>query len=222
MTQNQLERRVRFLTAYACGLTLLLIVPALSAFGPTRSMGPDRLEANLAEADTVVANVVVANQIEVVDRGVVRVRIGGRLPDAVIRGRRVPRGGVAAGVLLYDSTGQERSGYVTFDSGNVILTLDGRRSQSALFVADTTGETALRIWYGKDLIDLRADRDGARITAVENGHVVFQQPEIADPESSYICAALRRLRGQVDEARLLTVCRERMSDAGCRACFEQP
>ncbi|WP_457653812.1 hypothetical protein [Rhodocaloribacter sp.] len=123
-----------------------------------------------------MANVVVANQIEVVDRGVVRVRIGGQLPDAVIRGRRVPRGGVAAGVLLYDDTGQERSGYVTFDSGNVILTLDGRRSQSAFFVADTTGETALRIWYGKDVIDLRADRDGARITAAEDGHVVFQQP----------------------------------------------
>ncbi|WP_456425154.1 hypothetical protein [Rhodocaloribacter sp.] len=218
MTQNQLERRVRFLTAYACGLTLLLIVPALSAFGPTRSMEPDRLEANLAEADTVVANVVVANRIEVVDRGVVRVRIGGQLPDA----GPVPRGGVPAGVLLYDSTGQERGGYVTFDSGNVILTLDGRRSQSAFFVADTTGETALRIWYGKNLIDLRADKDGARITAVQDGHVVFQQPEIADPESSHICAALRELRGQVDDARLLAVCRERMSDAACRACLEQP
>jgi len=219
MTRNQLERRVRFLTAYACGLTLLLIVPALSAFGPDRRMGPDRLEANLAEADTIVANVVVANQIEVVDRGVVRVRIG-RLPDTVIQDRRVPRSG--AGVLIYDSTGQERGGYVTFDSGNAILTLDGRKSQAAFFVADTTGETALRIWYGKDAIDLRADRDGARITAVQEGHVVFQQPEIADPESSRTCAALRELRGRVNEARLLAVCRERMSDAACRACLEQP
>ena len=54
-----------------------------------------------------------------------RVRIGGDLPDAVIGGKRVPRGEKAAGLLMYDGTGQERGGYVTFKTiRNVVLTLD--------------------------------------------------------------------------------------------------
>lgn len=69
------------------------------------------------------------SEIVVVDsKGAERVRIGGDLPDAIIGGKRVPRGQQAAGVLLYDATGSERSGYVTFEpSGNVGLTLDSRQ-----------------------------------------------------------------------------------------------
>src|SRR5262249_734247 len=67
------------------------------------------------------------SELVVVDpKGVERVRIGGDLPDATINGKRVPRGEKAAGVLLYDTTGQERSGYVTWESGNVGLTIRAR------------------------------------------------------------------------------------------------
>src|SRR5437763_10855024 len=48
------------------------------------------------------------------DHGIVRVRIAANLPDPVIRGKRVSRGDPATGVMLYDRTGQERGGYLTF------------------------------------------------------------------------------------------------------------
>src|SRR4051812_28285744 len=70
-----------------------------------------------------------ARELVIVDsKGVERVRIGGDLPDAVINGKRIPRGEQAAGVLIYDGMGQERGGYVTWDpSGNAGLTLDTRK-----------------------------------------------------------------------------------------------
>ncbi|MBA2707661.1 MAG: hypothetical protein H0U59_07650 [Gemmatimonadaceae bacterium] len=69
-------------------------------------------------------------ELVVVDRnGVDRIRIAGELPDAIIKGRRVPKGERAAGVILYDSTGQERSGYVTWEpSGNVGMAVDTKSS----------------------------------------------------------------------------------------------
>src|SRR6476660_5540728 len=87
------------------------------------------------------------------DKGVERVRIGANLPDPVIRGKRVSRGDPATGVMLYDRTGQERGGYVTFERGNQIaLTLDNTDVQSALFVAPAEGGVALRISHGQDEI----------------------------------------------------------------------
>ena len=217
MTNSQLERRVRTLTAAVCGLTVLLGLFVLGGFSMDRSghlLKPERIEA-----DTVAAQVVMTEQVEVVDRGVVRVRIGGQLPDA---SANAPRGGVPAGVLLYDDTGGERGGYVTFDeAGTVLLTLDGRQQQNALFVADTSGATALRIWYEDDAVELRADQDGARLTAVRDGRVVLQDPPITDPESSATCATLRSLRGQADAERLLQACRQRMTEDFCQTCLGQ-
>src|SRR5207302_5200738 len=99
------------------------------------------LLATLRPGHTVSAQTpqpLTVSELNVVDRdGTVRVRLGGELPDAVINGKRVPRGQRAAGVLLYDDTGVERSGYITFaPSGNVALTLDTRKNQTASFVAD--------------------------------------------------------------------------------------
>ena len=221
MTQSQLERRVRFLMAYAFSTTLLVSILLFGAFGPDRSAWLDRLGAHVIEADTVSARVLVTEQIEIFDRGVLRVRLGGQLPDAVIAGRRVPRGGTAAGILLYDATGQERSGYVTFDeSGNVLLTLDGRSSQTAYFVADTSGTTTLRLWYEDEAIDLRTDEDGARVSVMRDGMVVLQKPSAADPDTSATCARLRELRAQYDDEQVRSACRTRMTGAWCDACLD--
>lgn len=55
----------------------------------------------------------VLSELTIVDsHGVVRARLGGDLPDA---NKEVPRGSRVAGLLLYDATGQERGGYVTFE-----------------------------------------------------------------------------------------------------------
>ena len=47
-------------------------------------------------------------------KDVIRARLGGDLPDAVMAGRRVSkRGSKAAGVMLYNEEDIERGGYVT-------------------------------------------------------------------------------------------------------------
>lgn len=168
--------------------------------------------------------VVRASSFEIEDgNGVVRARLGAALPDAVIAGEVRPRGSSVAGLMLYDATGQERGGYVTEDSiGHVFLTLDGRDGQSALFVADTSGVTALRIWNDENAVDLRVDSDGSRISALREGFVEFQAPPIDDPRSTRACEAYRDARRSLDEAAILSACRQRMTDEACRACLVDP
>lgn len=164
------------------------------------------------------------SELVVVDAdGTERVRISALIPDAVIGGRLVRRDSDVAGVVLYDANGQERSGYVTErETGNVLLTLDGRERQTALFVADTTGATALRIWGGDDAIDLRSDSDGARISVIRDGSVVFQEPAFASPESTNVCRAFRSNVGALPRDELLAACGQRMSEDDCVRCLPSP
>jgi hypothetical protein len=161
-----------------------------------------------------------ASELVIVDRkGVERVRIGGDLPDAVIGGKRVPRGEQAAGLLLYDSTGQERGGYVTWEpSGNVGLTLDSRKSQVGLLVAGPEGGSAVQLWHGRDLIELRSDENGSRLTGVKDGSVQIQQPAISalTPGS---CKDYREARSRVPAAQVMRDCRRRFDEAPCSACL---
>jgi len=160
------------------------------------------------------------SELVVVDpKGVERVRIGGDLPDATINGKRVPRGEKAAGVLLYDTTGQERGGYVTWESGNVGLTLDTRKSQVALFAAGLEG-SALVMWHGKDSVDVRSDEDGSRITAVQNGSIVSQQPSTIKM-STGSCEDYRQLRAKGSLERAMSICQQRFTESVCRACLDQ-
>jgi hypothetical protein len=162
-----------------------------------------------------------ATEIVVVDEtGVERVRIGGNLPDAIIAGKRVPRGEKAAGILLYDGTGQERGGYVTWEpSGNVGLTLDSRKGQSTLFVAGADGGSALKLWDGNDAIELRSDTEGSRLTAVNDGQIVFQEPPV-DELGEEACAAYRDALSSHSMEEVLRACKQRYSEAACRACLE--
>ncbi len=161
----------------------------------------------------------IVSELAVVDEnGVVRVRVGGDLPDAIIDGRRIGRGGEkVAGVMLYDDTGQERGGYVTFSpSGNVGLTLDSRRSQSALFVADPEQGVALKLWNGDDAVEMRADGDGARFTAVQNSQVVSQTPAV--PLAAEICSMYRDALTEHGEA-VRRECSSRFSPESCEVCL---
>jgi hypothetical protein len=160
------------------------------------------------------------SELVVVDpKGVERVRIGGDLPDATINGKRVPRGEKAAGVLLYDTTGQERSGYVTWESGNVGLTLGTRKGQVALFAAGLEG-SALSMWHGKDSIELRSDEDGSRITAVQDGRIVLQQPGTIKMASG-TCDDYRGVRARSSAEQAMSSCQRRFTESACRACLEQ-
>jgi hypothetical protein len=162
-----------------------------------------------------------ASELVIVDpKGVERVRIGGDLPDAIIAGKRVPRGEQAAGVLLYDDTGQERSGYVTFSpSGNVGLTLDTRKSQAALFVADPDEGSALQLWHGKTLVELRSDGDGSRLSAAADRQVLVQQPAVSRM-SEGTCAAYKEARSRVSVEQVARDCRRRFEEPACKACLD--
>ena len=200
------ERRVLGLFVVTMVLTLLLVASVASQRAP-------RVAAQSA------APSIRASEIVVVDpKGVERVRIGGQLPDAV-PGK--PRGQQVAGLLLYDQTGRERSGYVTFEpSGNVGLTLDGRQGQTAFFVAGPTGGTALRMWRGNNWVELRTDEGGARVGAVRSNELVFREPPATELEVNAYCANLRAEFKQVGapDSQLLPACRQRFTLQDCQTC----
>ena len=101
-----LERSNRQLRTVLLAPTLALPLLAVLAFNTSRHLHPGALQT----ADSLHVR-----QLVVIDsQGTVRARVGAHLPDAVIDGRRVRRGEDVAGILLYDDTGRERGGYVTF------------------------------------------------------------------------------------------------------------
>jgi len=162
------------------------------------------------------------SQINVVDaNGTIRARIGGDLPDAVIQGKQRPRGQKIAGILLYDDTGQERSGYVTGSSGNVFLTLDTLSKQTALFAAGRSGGAALRLFFEQDAVDIRVDENGPSIHAVREGQVAFHEPLVEDSENSQFCSALRDAADRATSEQLWKACRARTSEAACQSCLGQ-
>src|SRR5205085_11676653 len=155
-----------------------------------------------------VSEVVVVDQ-----KGVERVRIGGDLPDAVYNGKPVPRGSKAGGVLLYDSLGRERGGYVTGDTENVGLTLDSPKMQVGMFVAGQEG-SALHMRYGQDSIELRSDEDGSRITAIQDGRIVMQQPSTIRM-STGTCDSYRGARTHASAEEVMQSCQWRFSAVAC-------
>lgn len=171
--------------------------------------------------------VIRATELIVVDRaGTERVRIGGDLPDATIGGRRIDRGSKVAGVMLYDRSGQERGGYVTFDTGdNIALTLDGLKGQNALFAAGPDGSTVMQIWHGAESIELRADENGARAAHSKAGTLTWQQPRVT-ALGSRTCSMFRDgLRSEVPEGvpmeQVRAICGRRFTADVCDACLDR-
>lgn len=171
-----------------------------------------------APVSTVPGRLRVSELVIVDPKGTERVRISGDLPDAVINGKRIPRGEKAAGVMLYDATGQERGGYVTWDpSGNVGLTLDTRKGQVTMFVADPDSGSALKLWQGNDLIELRSDDEGSRLTAVRGDKVVFQEPAVV--MSGHACNAYRDAKSKYSAQEVLRECAHRYTQTACHVCL---
>ncbi len=160
-------------------------------------------------------------EVVVVDgKGVIRARLGGDLPDAVMAdGHVAKRGSKAAGVMLYDEQGIERGGYVTQDEGsNVMLTLDSKYHQAALFVAgpDPSQASAMKLWTAGSSIELRSDANGSRLSVADQAGVTHQQPVIA-PLSEATCAAQKEYQRKYPGAH---VCRSRYTEATCNACLQ--
>jgi hypothetical protein len=167
-------------------------------------------------------------ELVVVDRNdSVRVRIAAHLPDAVINGRAISRGEDASGILLYDDTGRERGGYVTFaPSGNVALTLDTRDRQAALFVAGPEDAAAARLWSGDSWIEMRADAKGSRLGIGNAGELVVQQPPMSEAENDRGCVELQEELEQFEQQppieQVLIACKRQMTDDACRRCLDIP
>jgi hypothetical protein len=174
----------------------------------------------VATVDTLrVREVVIVDSL-----GTVRARLGAHLPDAVINGKRLRRGDDVAGLMLYDNTGVERGGYVTFSkSGNVALTLDTRTTQVALFAADPVDGAVAKLWRGNDWVEMRSGNDGTRLTTGQGGSVLTQTPALSAREAKASCdgmrAEFRQIAPRLSAADELKACRTRMPAGSCRACL---
>lgn len=208
------RRLERCLRLSACGWLLVIGLVVISQWTQPTNAQKSAEPTSLRVSELVVVD----------PKGVERVRIGGELPDSIVNGKRIGRGGEKiAGILLYDGTGQERSGYVTFEpSGNVGLTLDTRNQQVAYFLAGSDGASALQMWNGnKSLMELRSDSDGSRFSAVKDGQLIFQEPEVKSI-STNICKEYQDARARVSKEQVMSDCRKRYKQDACQACLGKP
>lgn len=207
-----LRARLRF-TIIALVVMATIAVPSI--------VGADR------QTDKGLASLRLKELVIVDEKGLIRVLLSADVPDAVVDGRSIPRGERAAGIILYDDTGRERSGYVTFSpSGNVALTLDTRDHQVALFAADPKSGVTARLWEGDGWVEMRADGSGARLSIGRSNQLVFVEPEMTDTEFENACSSLRDELRHLDPKppyeQILQACKRRMSEAACRKCLDRP
>ncbi|PYX54792.1 MAG: hypothetical protein DMG76_20375 [Acidobacteria bacterium] len=202
-----LEKRQRLSLAVNVVLITLLVVAA----------GEFAREVHAQQKQD--AKTLVLSELTIVDsHGVVRARLGGNLPDA---NKTTPRGSRIAGLLLYDETGQERGGYVTFEpGGNVGLTLDNKGVMAAEFLAGPDAGSAIRLHWADDAVELRVDEDGPSIHAVRRKKVAFHEPPVENPRSTVLCKELLKEKASLSMEQLLDACRARSSEAACQACFK--
>ncbi len=163
-----------------------------------------------------------AKEVVVVDnKGVVRARMGGDLPNAVMAGGHVAnRGSKAAGFIIYDEEGIERGGYATLDNGsNAMLTLDSKHKMAAILVAGPSinQASALTLITQASAIELRSDTDGSRLTVTDpKVGITLQQPNIA-ALSTTTCTDYKELATKYPGEKY---CQKRFADSTCNACFK--
>lgn len=176
----RLERkyRIAFITA---AITSVCGVLAIAG-----AMGSRAGAVTTMQANGKITDVLRVRELNVVDEnGVTRVKIGAPLPHAVVNGHQnKSRGGrpedTMSGILLFDAEGNERSGYATVDHGysNVLLTLDDQTKQHAMFIAEPTGATTLRLFNAdtKDRVDVAINKDGPHISMMKRGKEIYRFP----------------------------------------------
>lgn len=141
---DRLECRSKRLWA-AISLTLVL-----SSVGVVLSGAWPEAQAQRRTADEILT---VRGLVVVDAAGVERVRIGSPLPDPIVQGKRVPRQGQVSGILIFDSDGDERGGYVTNSRGDAFLALDAKSGQQTIFLANRDGGANMSVWSGSNRND---------------------------------------------------------------------
>ncbi len=183
---NLEERIVRLERRYRLALLTAMVSTACAALAIVGAIGSRAVAAAPDRPDPKVVDTLSVRELNVVDdKGVTRVKIGAPLPHAVIDGHQNrSRGGrpedTMSGILLYDAEGVERSGYATVDRGysNVLLTLDDKHRQHAMFIAEPTGATTLRLFNAdtNDRVDVAIDKDGPSISMIRRGKEIYRFP----------------------------------------------
>jgi len=160
-----------------------------------------------------------ARDITIVDQnGIVRARMSGDMPDAVMYGGHVAkRGAQAAGFMIYDKDGIERGGYVTFDHDNAMLSLDSKHHMIASLIAgpSESGTGVLNLSSQQNAMELRADDDGARMS-ISKSRIVQQQIPAIEPLMPETCNHWAKLEREYPNE---NVCRSRFSETACRRCL---
>ena len=135
MTVARLLRRQRLLEALLGAMGLLVIVMGSIGW---------RALSKIAHPQELTLQ-----RLDIVDgKGTTRVVLAAPAPPPIRFGKPARRDGDVSGVLLFDSTGTERGGYVTSDGdeGNALLTLDAQGKQTVLLLAEPQGSTLFRLW----------------------------------------------------------------------------
>ncbi|HEY0161540.1 MAG TPA: hypothetical protein VGB69_02575 [Edaphobacter sp.] len=144
------NRKLRWLSVANLGFTLLCLTSAVRL--PTVHAAPSD------DGILHVRGLVVEDS-----HGVERLRLGAPLPDPMVAdGVRHKRQGPVSGLIISDAKGTERGGYVTDDQyDEAFFTLDSRKGQEVLFLANPGGGTNL------DLFDKSGNE--AQITVFPDG-----------------------------------------------------
>ncbi len=115
--------------------------------------------------------------------GVERVRLGAPLPDPMgTDGIRHKRQGAISGLIISDAKGTERGGYATDDQyDEAFFTLDSRKGQEVLFLANPDGGTNLDLFdkLGNEA-QLTVFPSGPKLVLKRAKKVVAQLPDTAD------------------------------------------
>jgi WD40 repeat protein len=159
-----LERRLRLLIRLNITLFAVIALVTLSAFS-----SKDFPRAGSTASDSVL----VLRALSIVDdRGVERVRIAAPLPDPIMLGRRFSRGEHVSGMMIYDSEGNERGGYITDESRNAALTLDEINRAAVHIGTSDRGEAHVSLSNGRGGYALFGMRPTGTFMAIDGKKVV--------------------------------------------------
>ncbi|MGF1463809.1 MAG: hypothetical protein ACFB2Z_11740 [Maricaulaceae bacterium] len=171
---EHLENRFR-LAIFAFAATAVALVFVLMNHG-------DRLDA--ASSPSFLR----LEELRLVDKnGVDRVIIAGDLPEPSINGELRQTGRSMAGILMFDETNTERSGYGTMNGyANALITLDAQGHQTFMLLAEPGGGSFFRQWEGDASVTLGVT-DAPFVTLMDGEQVVFAEP----PDNEWTTRGLR-------------------------------
>ena len=87
-------------------------------------------------------------------------------------------------------------------------------------VADPEIGTALQLWHADDLVELRSDDDGSRMTIVKAGEVIVQEPTITALDSD-ACAAYHEALASYPFEQVMDACKKRFPATACETCLSR-